>query len=240
MVAMDASAPAPAFVCAMPMELRPLTRRLALRRTEVEGSTVSRGHLGTRPVLAIVTGMGTELARGGVERLLAACAVERVLMVGIAGALESDVPIGTLVVPEVVIDGASGAELAPTPLGGTVPRGSLWTSDELITDPDRLAALRARGVVALDMETAAVGAACDAAGVSWSVFRVISDRASDATIDDEMFHLSHQDGTPDAAAVVRYFLRHPGAIPAMMRLARDARMATHNAADAAIGALSAA
>jgi nucleoside phosphorylase len=120
-----------------------------------------------------------------------------------------------------------------------VPRGALWTSDDLVTDPDRLAQLGARGVLALDMETAAVGGACEAAGVPWSVFRVISDRASDGTVNDEVFHLSHPDGTPDTAAVARYFVKHPGALPAMMRLARGARTATHNAADAAIGALSA-
>jgi adenosylhomocysteine nucleosidase len=235
---MDATNPAPAFVCAMPMELRPLAKRLALQRSEVNGTTVSTGLLGRRPVMGIVTGMGTESARRGVERLLAACAVERVLVVGIAGALESHVPIGKVVIPEVVLDGATGAELRPTPLGGTVAQGQLWTSDELITDPERLEALRGRGVVALDMETAAVGAVCEAQGIPWSVFRVISDRASDGTLDEETFQLANQDGTPDAGAAARYFLRHPGQIPRLVRLARGARLAAQNAADAAIGALS--
>jgi hypothetical protein len=86
------------------------------------------------------------------------------------------------------------------------------------------------------METAALGAICAERGIPWSVFRVISDRASDGSIDDEVFHLSNQDGSPNGRAVIRYFLRHPGKIPAMARLARGARLATERAARAAIDA----
>ncbi len=58
----------------------------------------------------------------------------------------------------------------------------MWTNDELITDLDELAALHAeRGVVALDMETAAIAHACEQRGVPWSVFRAISDRSSDGS-----------------------------------------------------------
>ncbi len=71
------------------------------------------------------------------------------------------------------------------------------------------------------------------------MFRVISDRASDGTVDEEVFRLSDQDGTPNGRAVARYFLRHPGRIPQMARLATAAKRATEAAADAAIRACSA-
>ena len=51
----------------------------------------------------------------------------------------------------------------------------------------------------------------------WTVFRAISDRATDGSVDDEVFHLSHQDGTPDPRAVARYLVRHPGRIPGLVR-----------------------
>ena len=35
----------------------------------------------------------------------------------------------------------------------------------------------------------------------WSVFRAVSDRATDGSVDDEVFRLSRPDGTPDPAAV---------------------------------------
>ena len=54
--------------------------------------------------------MGTELAAAGMERLLDAVTPERVVVVGITGAVEDETPIGALVLPERVVDGASGRE----------------------------------------------------------------------------------------------------------------------------------
>jgi adenosylhomocysteine nucleosidase len=145
-------------------------------------------------------------------------------------------PIGTLVLPEVVVNSATGSEHRPHPLGTGTPSGKMWTTDELTTDLDAVAALRAQGVVSLDMETAAIAAVCERRGIPWSVFRVISDRASDGSVDDEIFKMSNQDGTPNPRAVARYFLRHPHHIPRLARLAKGARLATDTAADAAIRA----
>ena len=226
------------FICAMPMELRPLARKLSLQRAQIGGVTAHTGTLGGRPVVAIVTGMGPKLATEGTERLLDAVAVDRVVVVGITGAVENVTPIGTLVLPEVVVDGATGTEHRPEPLGGGTPHGKMWTTDVILTGEDVIAGLRAQGVVSLDMETAAIAEVCEQRRIPWSVFRVISDRATDGSIDDEVFHLSHQDGTPDGRAVARFLLRHPGRIPGMVRLARGAKLATEAAADAAIRACS--
>jgi hypothetical protein len=86
------------------------------------------------------------------------------------------------------------------------------------------------------METAAIAECCQRRDIPWSVFRVISDRASDGSVDEEVFRLSNQDGTPNGRAVALYFLKHPGRIPQMARLARGAKLATRTAADAAIEA----
>src|SRR5205807_4910656 len=154
------------------------------------------------------------------------------------GAVENDTPIGTLVLPEAVVDGATGAEHRPALLGNGTGHGKMWTTDALITDAAVISDLRAQGVVSLDMETAAIAEVCEQRGIPWSVFRVISDRATDGSIDEEVFGLSNQDGTANGAAVARYFLRHPGRIPQMARLASGAKLATESAADAAIRACS--
>ncbi|HWW55117.1 MAG TPA: hypothetical protein VNY84_15175 [Acidimicrobiales bacterium] len=227
-----------AFICAMPMELKPLVRKLSLRKTEVDGVPVRSGTLGGQDVAAIVTGMGTKLATEGTERLLDAVPVDRVVVVGITGAVDNSTAIGTLILPEVVVNSATGAEYRPAPLGDGSPHGKMWTTDVLLTDPEVVAGLRADGVVSLDMETAAIAEVCERRGIPWSVFRVISDRASDGSIDEEVFHLSNQDGTPNAPAVARYFLTHPHRLPRMARLAKGAKLATEAAADAAIRACS--
>ena len=223
-----------AFVCAMPMELRPLRRRLRLRKTGLGYA----GRIGDRPVIAVITGIGTALAHAATVRLLDAVDVEWVIVVGIAGAIENETPIGTLVLPQLVITGADGSGHRPTPLRIGTAHGKLWTSDELLLDPSQHADLRAHGVVALDMETAGVAKVCDERGVPWSVVRAISDRAGDGSVDAEIVGLSHADGRPNFSAVTRYLVRHPGALPRLIRLARRSKLAAKRAAVAAIKAVS--
>jgi adenosylhomocysteine nucleosidase len=223
-----------AFVCAMPMELRALRGLVRLRKA---GSGYA-GRVGDREVVAVVTGVGTALARAETARLLDAADVEWVIVVGIAGAIGNQIPIGTLVLPQLVVNGADGSAYRPTPLGVGTPYGKLWTTDELLLDQAQHADLRVDGVVALDMETAAVAKVCDERGVPWSVVRAISDRASDGTVDTEILGLIRPDGSQNLPAVTRYLLRHPGGLSRLMRLADGAKLASRLAAEAAIKAVS--
>lgn len=223
-----------AFVCAMPMEIIPLKRKLSLEKTVIGSLEVYAGSLGDRSIVAIVTGIGSVLASEGVERLVAAIDIEQVVVVGIAGAVDSETPIGTLVLPAVVINGATGAEYRPKQFGGGNPRGKMWTSDELITDLDVIARLRANGVIALDMETAAVAEVCQRFNIPWSVFRAISDRATGVSIDDEVFHLINRDGTFNIKMIGAFIVKHPRRLPALARTARDAKLAAEHAAAASV------
>jgi adenosylhomocysteine nucleosidase len=230
--------PSIAFACAMPMELEPLIRELGLVETEVDGRTVQVGRLGDRDVVGIVTGMGTRLAAEGIEHLLDAFEVVHLFVVGIAGAGMGDAPIGALVMPEVVIHGPSGRQHQPTRLGDHEHGGHMWTSDELIDDLDELAAMhRDRGVVALDMETAAIAHVCETRGVPWSVFRAISDRSTDGLVDAEVFQLSNLDNTPNHEAIAAYFEKHPEAVEKLQKMAADSTLAAETAAAAAIAAV---
>lgn len=224
-----------AFVCAMPLELRPLTRRLALRRHD----GIWTGAVAGRPVIATVTGMGTAHAAAGTEAILGDGTVTQVISVGITGGLGPTPPVGTLVRPEVVVNSSTGGTFRPARLGSDEPRGIMWTTDRLITGADELAGLRARGVISLDMETAAIAEVCTTHDIPWSVFRVISDRADDGTVNPEVFALSNPDGTPNPRRVVRYVLRHPTALPGMAAMGRTVARAADAAARAAIDALAA-
>jgi adenosylhomocysteine nucleosidase len=227
-----------AFVCAMPMELTPLTRMLSLEKTVVGSLEVYAGSLGDRAVVAIVTGIGSLLAAEGVERLVGAIDVEHVVVVGITGALDNDTPIGAVVMPAVVVNGATGAEYRPRRLGGDTPSGKMWTSDELITDLAVIAHLRADGVIALDMETATVAEFCQGRGIPWSVFRAVSDRATEVSLDDEVLQMINRDGTLNGRKIIAFVLKHPGRLSSLARMAKDARLAADRAAAAAVSALS--
>lgn len=230
-----------AFIFAMPMEIKPLVRKLAMEKTTIGNGPAYEGKLPDgRDAVAVVTGMGTDFATEHTERLLNAVEVERVVVVGITGALENETPIGTVVNPEVVVNSHTGQEFRPAPLLDGAPAGKMWTTNVLLTDPEVLTDLRAQGVISLDMETAAIAQACETRAIPWSVVRVISDRASDGSIDEEVFRLSNQDGTPRPGAVAKYFLTHPGKVPQMAKLAKGAKLATERAVDAALQAVASA
>jgi nucleoside phosphorylase len=232
-----ASADGPiAFVFAMPIELAPLVSKLSLTETEVNGVPVHAGTLDGREVVAIVTGMGTELASAGLQPLLDAVPIRWVLVVGITGALESETPIGKLMNPAIVVNSETGREFQPVPLVEGAPAGRMWTTNGLTTKARDLDALRAQGVISLDMETAAIAELCEARGIPWSVFRTISDRANDGSVTEEVFRLSNQDGTPNHAAIEQYIAEHPERVPLLAQMAQNATLATHNAVDAAVGA----
>jgi nucleoside phosphorylase len=222
----------------MPIELLPLKRRLALKKSVVGSLEVYTGSLDSHPVVAVVTGIGGVLAGDAVERLLGLIDVEHVVVVGITGAVDSVAPIGTLVRPAVVVNGATGAEYRPSRLIGGVPMGKMWTTDELITDLDVIARLRADGVVSLDMETATVAEICQHRNIPWSVFRAISDRATDVSLDDEVFRLINRDGSFNVKRIGAFFVKHPGRWPSLVKMAKDARLAARLAVAAAVSAVS--
>jgi adenosylhomocysteine nucleosidase len=221
----------------MPSELRPLVKELGLRPSPgPAGTRVHEGRVGSWSVVAATTGMGTAGAAAATRLMLDAGDVDHVMVVGIAGGIDDRLAIGEVIRPGTVVDGASGAEYRPHPLGQEPDppgEGALHTSDDFIVDPERVAALRARGVIAMDMETAAVAAVCEERGCPWSVVRSISDRSSDGMADEAVFELAHPNGSPNLRAVARFVARHPGRVPQLVRLGRDASVATSAAARAA-------
>lgn len=225
-----------AFVCAMPTERDPLVAKLGLRRDADDTIDARVGSLGVHDVVAVVTGMGTDLARAGTRRMLDRFDVREVVVVGVAGGVEDTTPIGRVVAPDEVVNSHTGARFRPSALGPSPRRGVLWTTDVILSGDEVIEDLRGHGVVGLDMETAAVAEVCEAAGVPWSVFRAISDQPTDE-VDVEVFRLSNQDGTPNVGNIVRYVVRRPHRVPRLARMGRNLRTATHAAADAAIAAV---
>jgi adenosylhomocysteine nucleosidase len=223
----------------MRSELRPVVRALSGQRTRVGGVDVHRGRAGERAVIAGLIGVGPEAARRSTQRLLDALArdnveVSHVLVSGIAGGIGPDIEVGDTVVPDVVVDLVSGREFAAAPCPGAPAAGTIATTHELILDEGRLAGLAQRGIVALDMETAAVADVCAAAGRPWTAFRVISDRPQDGLLDEGVMGMLNADGSTNARAAARHILTHPWRVRALARLGRDASAAASRAAGSAV------
>jgi len=226
-----------AILAPMRPELRPLVRSLSLSRRRSDDGALISGVVGRVEVVATTTGIGTRAAARTAERVLDFTSIDHLIVVKIAGGIGPSVEIGDLVVPDLVIDLSTGTEHRPTLLGSTAPRGTLVTSDELLVDQDDLVRLEQQGVIAVDMETAAIAAVCEDRHCPWSVFRAISDRADDGSSDPALFDLAGPDGGPNFPALARFVLSKPWRVPKLARLARSMKHATNTAASAAVSAL---
>ena len=206
-----------------------LVRQLAM---EADGP-VYRGRTVDVDVVAMLTTIGMAAGARAAERILD-LGVDHVIVVGIAGGVDRALQIGDVIVPEVVLDRESGRTYRPSATGDVPPRGTLSCADELTTDPGQVAEMRA-GVVAVDMETAAVAAVCEGAGCP-SVYRGFSDFADEGLVDDELFALTRPEGTADPDAVARYLEERPERRRVLERLAGDTAVTPQAAAAAAIRA----
>lgn len=223
----------------MTSELRPVVKYAKARKIEPSGETVYLSRVGRTEILVARAGVGPEPAGAVAARLIAAFNPSHVVVCGIAGGLHPSMTIGTVVVPETVLDLRNDYRYRAAPLGDLERRGLVTTADHLIVDEGRLSDLAHLGVLAMEMESAGVAETCEAAGVPWTTVRVIADRPDDELTDDVIMSLLRPDGTADVMAALRLMARHPSRIPQMLRLARDSSMAADKAARATIGALGA-
>jgi adenosylhomocysteine nucleosidase len=227
-----------AILAPMPSELAPLVRLLGLARSDDPKRERWHGSVGEVDVVAARTGIGMRRARLATERLLDETSPDHLFIVGIAGGIGPTTRVGTVIHPERVRNLETGEEFRPTRPETTRGEGVLVSSDRFL-DPDEARALASEGVIAVDMETAAVGSACARAGCPWSVYRAISDRADDGSTDPAVLGLVDAEGRPRPLAVARFLVTRPRLAPQLVRLARDTGRATRRAARAARDALDA-
>lgn len=226
-----------AILAPMRSELRPLVQLLSLKPSRSGDGSLLRCAFGRAEIVATTTGIGTRAAASKAEMILDANPIDHLVVVGIAGGIGPSVDIGDLVVPELVIDLSTRLEYQPSILGSTELRGGLVTSDEVPIDLAEVARLERQGVIAVDMETAAIAAVCERRRCPWSVFRAISDRADDGSTDAAVFGLAGPDGEANLPAVLRFVFTNPKRVPQLVRLARGSSLAANVAASAAISAL---
>jgi len=220
----------------MRIELQPLRAPLDLVPSPERGPGLLVGAAGRIEVAAALTGIGMRAGAQAAARILDATSPDHLFVVGIAGGIGGSLAIGDLIVPERVLNLDTGEDFRATPLGDEPRRGTLASSDRLLESPEEAERLGSQGVVAIDMETAAIAAVCAQRGCPWSVFRAVSDRADDGTTDAAVLGLADPEGDPSWAAVARFVLTRPHRIPQLVRLARGATAATREAAGAALAA----
>lgn len=215
-----------AVVAALPEEIRPLQQRLH-GRSRLRPGRGLKGILGERQVVTMATGDGSERARGGLIRLLAAAEVEAVIAIGIAGGLSKDLRVGDVVVAKRVTNSAGDV---PEPadhllvqaleLAGITP-GAIHSHSQIAIDPVAKRRLwqetGSHAAQVIDLETASYARSAAAQGVPYVAIRAVSDSSDEALPLD--FNLYRRpDGSSDRLAILRHALLHPSIVPELMQL----------------------
>jgi adenosylhomocysteine nucleosidase len=227
-----------AVLAPMKPELKAIVKSFGLQATAEDPVFTHTGRAGSWGVAALVTGMGPALAREATHKALAANTFDHVMVIGIAGGLDPDLPVGSLMVPSRVQLYPEGPEYRTHPIPPRVANGSLMTTDGLFDGDEVWRPILERGFGAVDMEAAGVAEVCEDAGVAWSIYRGISDRPDEHIVDQAVFSLSKPDGSADPVAVAKYLARDPRRAKALAHLNRCMQDAATLAADAAFADLS--
>ena len=198
----------------MPLEMDAITSVFGLRPTGDRAGEPWTGRVGDSTVTAVHVGMGpgttrettAQLVEGGLPH---GGKVDHVMIAGICGGLDPDLPVGTVVNPEILVDHSTGLTYRHHPPGDTELRGKLITTETVMFDAELNHRFFADGCLAVDMESSAVAEVCEARGVAWSVYRCISDRHFDGLLDARLVAMTNPDGSPDIAAIGKLLADEP-------------------------------
>ena len=222
----------------MPLELEAIVTAFGLSRVDESDAAPLTGRVGGADVTALHIGMGPPLTRTALNRVFDTTqsghtTFDHVMIAGICGGLDPDLPVGTLINPETVIDHTSGATYVHTPPGDAPCAGTLITTEGVSLDAEQSLRFFEDGCIGVDMETSAVAEVCEANGCPWSVYRCISDRHFDGLLDDRVIKLANPDGSGNRKAFEQLLAEDPSILRKLEQLGRDSALAARLAAEAA-------
>jgi len=195
--------------------------------------------VGNADVTAVHIGMGPPVTRVATSRLFDTALadhplVDHVMIAGICGGLDPELPVGTLVNPDIIIDQKSGATFEHLPPGDAPRAGKLITTEEVTLDHQLSRRFFEEGCLGVDMESSAVAEVCEANGCPWSVYRCIGDRFFDGLIDRRLLSATNPDGSANVAEINRLLAAEPEMAANLQRLSHDTTIAARLAAEAAV------
>lgn len=177
--------------------------------------------------------LGTARAGGGwpegaaraTEALIAEGATA-LISFGLAGGLNPALAPGTLIIPGTIRTARTDYPTCPAltqALGG--PRHTLLAAEDLaITAADKTRLHAETMADAVDLESGAMAALAQARGIPFAALRAICDPAS-ATLPPAALIALNAQGAITLHRVIGSVLRHPGQLPALLRLGQDANAA---------------
>jgi len=205
-----------AIVAALEREVKPLIAHWPSHERE-HGDRKFRFFENEDTVL-ICGGMGAEAARRATEAVIALYAPAIICSAGFAGALQSDLKVGDIVVPRRVVDARDGS-CADAGEGD----GVLVTVSSIASRREKAQLAASYGAVAADMEAAAVARGAQARGVRFAAVKSISDESGFAL--PPMRRFIRPEGEFDTSGFVRFAILRPWLWTTLVRLAGNSRRA---------------
>lgn len=228
-----------AIVAAMERELAPLLDDWDLATLNADGRTLICYE--SEHAVAVFGGMGCKRAEDASRAVVDKYAPQALVSAGLAGALIRSMKPGSVVLPNVIIDAASGTEYRCN-LGGEVIGGGVLVSNfEIAGRRSKQELVDCFHALVVDMEAAGVAKVAMERGLGFRCVKAMSDE-----FDFEMPPLGqfvNKEGNLETGKLVRWVSLRPQYWPAMVTLGRNSRRATRALCDwlrANLGAIRAA
>jgi adenosylhomocysteine nucleosidase len=205
-----------AIVAALEREVKPLIAHWPSHEREHGGRKFR--FFENEDTVLICGGIGAEAARRATEAVIALYAPTIVYSVGFAGALQSDLKVGDIVLPRRVVDARDGSSV-DTGDGD----GVLLTVSSIASPQEKAQLAASYGAVAADMEAAAVARGAQARGVRFAAVKSISDESGFAL--PPMRRFIRPEGEFDTSGFVRFVVLRPWLWTTLVRLAGNGRRA---------------
>ena len=217
-----------AIIAALEHEIRPLVKSWPSSRFQHEGREFTF-YEGEHTVV-VCGGIGSEAARRAAQGAIMNYSPQFLISAGLAGALVSELKVGDTIFPATVIDARDGSRhqtvIQNAPVGNTsLGRTILASYPEIASVEQKLQLAKSYGAHAVDMEGAAVARAAQAHQLSFLAVKAISD-----DVNFELPEMARfiRDGHFGIAKFLLYIIPRPWLWLRVVRLARNARLASDN------------
>lgn len=209
------------IIAAMERELAPLTSDWELSTLHAGGQTLIC-HEGP-DVVAVFSGMGCKLAEIAARAAIEKYRPKALVSAGLAGALIRSLKVGNVVLPNVIIDAASGVEYRCNLGGDVIGGGVLVSSFEIAEKQSKPELVECFHALVVDMEAAGVARVAREYDLRFRCVKAISDELLFAMPPLNRFVA---DGMLQTGKLLRWVALRPRYWPAMVALGINSRRAS--------------
>lgn len=208
-----------AVTFALPSESSEFLRQLGNKsRANRNGIRIVRGTIGHRSIEVIHTGVGENICRQRIGKVLENQRFDSLISAGFAGSLNHELQVNDLLVAK----NFSTVDLKHASLSNvSIYAANMLTVPALIDSAEERERIgRESGASAVDMETEFIARACSSHGIPSLALRVITDTPTQPFPAPPRVLFDIQRQRTHLVALAGYFLAHPKRVPDLIQFAR--------------------